>query len=87
MVVSLVARPPVFVLLFALSIIQGSGRAAKKGGRHGNTYHMNDVRCTRGEHRGGGGHIQMHTKLYHQVIPSLGKTPDVHKIVSTLLDG
>ena len=47
-VASLVPRPPpFFVLRFASSIIHRSGRAQKTG-RPGNTYHVNDVRWTRG---------------------------------------
>ena len=54
---SLVPRPPpFFALRFAFSIIHGSGRAGKTG-KAGNSYHVNDVRWTRGGRRGGGVHV------------------------------
>ena len=56
---SLVPRPtPFFVLRFAFSIIHGGGRVRKRG-RPGNTYHVNDVRWTRGGRRGGGAQLQV----------------------------
>ena len=56
---SLVPRPPpFFVLRFSFGIIHGSGRARKRG-RPGNTYHVNDVWWTRGGRRGGGVHVQI----------------------------
>ena len=54
--ISLVLRPsPFFVLRFLFSIIHGSGRARKRG-RPGNTYHMNDVWWMQGGCRGGVAH-------------------------------
>ena len=74
-----VPRPPLcFVLRFVFSIIHESGKVAKNG--QGNTYDVSDVRLTQSEHRGEGPHSN--NKLDF-MIESLGKTPDVHKIVNT----
>ena len=53
---------PLFVF-FGLRIIHGGGRA-RKTGRPGNTYHVNDVRWTRGGRRGGGVRIPIHEITY-----------------------
>ena len=57
---SLVPRPlPFFVLRFAFSI-NTEVEEHEKRERPGNTYHVNDVRWTRGGHRGGGVRIRIH---------------------------
>ena len=45
--------PPFFVLQFSFR------KSAKKWGRPGNTYHVDDVWWMRGGRRGGGVHVQI----------------------------
>ena len=61
-------------------------KSGEKQRRPGNTYRVNGVRWTRGGRRGRGVCIQTHLNTWKSSTLSLGKTLDVHKIMSTLLD-
>ena len=56
--ISLVPRPPPF---FCSSVFAqyNTRKRHEKWGRPGNTYHMNDIRWTRGGRMGGGVHVQI----------------------------
>ena len=69
---SLIPRPTLFfVLRFALTIIHGSRRAAKKGASLGEL-HMSDVRWTQGGHTGHGAHSQFSRSLISSSSSRLG---------------
>ena len=81
---SLVPKPPPF-LFFSLQLYSTQKRKSGKiWGRPGNTYHVNDVRWARGEHKGG---WDLNNILDFIIEHSVARQdPDFHKNVSILLD-
>ena len=61
---SLVPWPPPFFFCSSVCVQYNTWKrkSDKKRGRPGNTYHVNDVRWTRGGHRGGGVQLQVHAQ-------------------------